>query len=487
MITRHTKTPFFSNLNKILVTMVTMFLVVSLTVSFFGVPLVKATTSVFGINDTNGTYSSTPYMSANELYGVKITIPSGSGNVDLSTASALIRAFGGGANAKFIICNGTTGNVLAVSNALGVPYGYQWSNFAFSSNITLISGNSYYLFVIADAGFAFYRSNGFSGYTSNVAIDTTNSYTSPQSSGFCDTTGDIYSIYVTVGASVYAKVADGSDSVCNVNIIDMGKPFSAPQIAYTNIGTSVSLPFIIGHQYSFTAYGYGNSTVRWSDGTTNYTTNPLRLILYSHVNMTAYYTAGGTIFTGGNGGAQSGINFLSSGHGSLTWTVITEPQLGDTGNTGGLGFYGFITGDTISLLAVPDSGYTFSSFNIGTSGSGGIPYSNSPTTFTFLTNTTVVVNFIAIGSGGGNGGGNIFGSLGISDTYTAIGTYVICIVGMCIGFFYLHNNNIPFAVALGLIIATILCNILNVLGIYTYPIDALTILSIIGIIIFMRH
>jgi hypothetical protein len=264
----------------------------------------------------------------------------------------------------------------------------------------------------------------------------------------------------------------------------MGKPFSAPQIAYTSIDKNVSLPFIYGHKYSFCAYGEGNSTVRWCDSytNTNYTVNPIQLTLYSPVNMTAYYTAGGSIFTGGGGaGAQTGINFLSSGHGTLTWTVTTEPQLGDTGNTGSLGFYGFITGDTISIVAVPDSGYTFSSFDVGA-----LPYSNSPSTFTFLTNTTVTVNFIAIGSGGGNKGGNILSTFGISDSWLAVAIYAICIIGLSAGFYYLHNSNIPFAVALGLIIATIICNIINVLGIYTYPIDALTILSIVGIVIFMR-
>jgi hypothetical protein len=336
------------------------------------------------------------------------------------------------------------------------------------------SGSSFALFSVC--GYNLFHAN-YGKFLSSITITFT--YSGIQDSYIDDIifTGNAFT-------SVYAKVADGSDSVCKVSIIDMGKPFNAPQINYTEIAISVSLPFIYGHQYSFCAYGEGNSTVRWCDGATNYTSNPLRLILYNPVNMTAYYTAGGTIFTGGNnGGAQTGINFLSSGHGSLNWTVTTEPQLGDTGNTGNLGFYGgFIIGDTISLIAVPDSGYTFSSFNVGA-----LPYSNSPTTFTFYTNTTVTVNFITIGSGGGNGGGNILSAFGVSDNWLAVGVYVVCIAGMAYAFFALHNNNIPFAVALGLIIATIICNIINVLGIYTYPIDALTIFSIVGIIIFMRH
>jgi hypothetical protein len=483
MITRCTKTPFFSIFNKVLTTIVIMFLVVSLTVSFFGVPLVKATGSgvVVGIDTYYSGYAS---VTANWMYGLNVTVPVSAGGT-VSGGTAYVSSNSGTANIKFVVCNGVTGAVIVVSDSVAVGASVSWVNFIFSSNIILVGGYCYFLFLISDSATKFYASNEFSSTATHLAGDDTNSYASPQGVGAGAMSGVIPCIYVVVGASVYAKVADGSPSGSEVSIIDMGKPFSPPVINYTSIDESVSLPFIYGHQYSFCAYGEGNSTVRWCNSYTgiNYTVNPVRLTLYSPVNMTAYYTAGGTIFTGGNGGAQTGINFLSSGHGSLTWTVTTEPQLGDTGNTGGLGFYGgFITGDTISLVAVPDTGYTFSSFYVGT-----LPYSNSPSTFTFLTNTTVTVNFIAIGSGGGNKGGNILGAFGISDNYLAVGIYAICIIGLSAGFYYLHNTNIPFAVALGLIIATIMCNIINVLGIYTYPIDALTILSIIGIIIFMRH
>jgi hypothetical protein len=93
------------------------------------------------------------------------------------------------------------------------------------------------------------------------------------------------------------------------------------------------------------------------------------------------------------------------------------------------------------------------------------------------------------GTGGsGTGGGGIYlQSLGISNTELAIGIYTICIIGLIIAFYYLHNNNIPFAVGLSLIVATIMCNIMNILGIYTYPIDALIIITIAVVLIYGRH
>ena len=65
--------------------------------------------------------------------------------------------------------------------------------------------------------------------------------------------------------------------------------------------------------------------------------------------------------------------------------------------------------------------------------------------------------------------------------------YAICILGMCYIFFLMHSTNVPWAFALGLILATIICNIVNVLGIYTYPIDAMLILAVIGILVLGRH
>jgi hypothetical protein len=496
-----------------------LFFIVILALSFsslFLVNNVKATRVDFGVTSTKGYDSGWTNSGANELKGGIFQFPTTTQNTTFylvdNQVSVSLEAIGSSHNVEMVVYN-SSGHMIALSSSIVVTTSVSWRTFQlypFACPSIQFTNNTVYWFgLIGDGTFYICRSlnenefpnvglivltDGNQGTYVNPAtqIDPSKIYNvaSPYAikMSITDNLLEQQSTYI---GSVYAKVNGSSPSVCNVNIIDFGAPFSNPYINYTSIDRSVSLPFIYGHQYSFSAYGYGNSTVRWcNDATnTNYTVNPLKLTLYSAVNMTAYYTLNttGTIFTTGGGGAQTGINFVSSGHGSLTWTVTTEPQLGDTGNTGGLGFYGsFITGDTISLVAVPDSGYTFSNFNIG-GGSGGIPYSNSPTTFTFLTNTTVVVNFIAIGSGGGNKGGNILGAFGILDSYLAVAIYAICIIGLSIGFYYLRNTNIPFAVALGLIIATIICNIINVLGIYTYPIDALTILSIVGIIVLMRH
>ena len=74
----------------------------------------------------------------------------------------------------------------------------------------------------------------------------------------------------------------------------------------------------------------------------------------------------------------------------------------------------------------------------------------------------------------------------LTNANVAIGIYISCIVAMIIAFYYLHNSNVPFAFCIGLGLATIICNVINVLGFYTYPIDAITIILIVGIIIFMK-
>jgi hypothetical protein len=114
--------------------------------------------------------------------------------------------------------------------------------------------------------------------------------------------------------------------------------------------------------------------------------------------------------------------------------------------------------------------YDFGFYGIGGQGDIGVPYP-SP-----------------VGGSGGNGSsGGIFSLLGISNSELAVGIYAVCIIGLIVAFYYLHNSNVPFAFCLGLILATIICQIVDILGIYTYPIDVLITISVVGIIIFMRH
>jgi len=177
----------------------------------------------------------------------------------------------------------------------------------------------------------------------------------------------------------------------------------------------------------------------------------------------------------------SGIQFTSGGNGDLTW-IVTSNINGNNinvGSTGGLGIYNnFTFGDEVKVTANPNPGYIFQEFS---STFDGVTYSyENPTTYTYETNGILTVYFQQSSS--------ILPSVfGVSNTEIAIVIYAVCIIGLIAGFYYLHNNNIPFAFALGLVLATILCQIINILGIYTYPIDALMIVSVVGIIIFMRH
>jgi hypothetical protein len=51
----------------------------------------------------------------------------------------------------------------------------------------------------------------------------------------------------------------------------------------------------------------------------------------------------------------------------------------------------------------------------------------------------------------------------------------------------MHNNNVLFAFAVGIIIATIICQALKILGIFTYPIDAIVVVTVLASIFFGRN
>jgi hypothetical protein len=111
-----------------------------------------------------------------------------------------------------------------------------------------------------------------------------------------------------------------------------------------------------------------------------------------------------------------------------------------------------------------------------------IDLSTLPIIFTVTGNTTVTVNTIS-----NTLPDNSSGIPTISKSDIAIGIYIVSIVGIVLAFYFLHNTNIPFAIGLGLIIGTVFCAVLDLLGIYTYPIIALIIICIFGILFFMRH
>jgi hypothetical protein len=85
---------------------------------------------------------------------------------------------------------------------------------------------------------------------------------------------------------------------------------------------------------------------------------------------------------------------------------------------------------------------------------------------------------------------SIFG-IGINSEYVTIAIFLICIFGMITVFVLAHSNNVPWAFAIGLMLAVVMCNVwsipLNYLGIMIYPIDILTGLIILGIVFISRH
>jgi hypothetical protein len=173
--------------------------------------------------------------------------------------------------------------------------------------------------------------------------------------------------------------------------------------------------------------------------------------------------------------------------GSVQWY---DTNNGSTPSFGVGVFTNIPTSDGLEFTATPNSGYNFVDWYVTntTDGSYISSFTTNPLNMGFAENVTVYPEW-KLNPLNTPTPSTIFGlgALGISNIEIAVVIYVICIIGLIAGFYYLHNNNIPFAFALGLVLATILCQIINILGIYTYPIDALMIVSVVGIIIFMRH
>jgi hypothetical protein len=188
-----------------------------------------------------------------------------------------------------------------------------------------------------------------------------------------------------------------------------------------------------------------------------------------------YYINGTALSIGGN--FSVGISALSATTDIFSSYVLSyTPEENFSGNS-----FNFTIGEITSTIN------KYQVFNVNFTLSNGEKYSVFYN-IGFLTDRSHT-----IGSGG-NGSPTptpltVFGlgALGISNSELAVAIYAICIISLIIAFYYLHNNNVPFAFCLGLILATIICQIVDILGIYTYPIDVLITISVVGIIIFMRH
>ena len=197
------------------------------------------------------------------------------------------------------------------------------------------------------------------------------------------------------------------------------------------------------------------------------------------------------------------VSYFRSLPSSVTYTLtVTNPNVAggdvswyDTNNGSTPSFStGIFTdipvSDGLEFTAHPNTGYSFVDWYVTntTDGSYISSFTTSPLNMGFAEDVTVYPEWIlnSLNTPTPNTAFGL-GTLGISNTEIAVGIYVVSIIGMCYAFFLMHNSNIPFAVCLGLIVATVICQIINILGIYTYPIDVLITISVVGIIIFMRH
>ena len=209
-------------------------------------------------------------------------------------------------------------------------------------------------------------------------------------------------------------------------------------------------------------------------------TSPTQITLQIGVDYT--YTGNtyiNTILTG-NGNFTIYVSALSTSPNIFTSPSLTQAVTGNIVN-GQFQFTlsGVTATNTVYRVIEVDynsSNYIgFVTYNLGFYGYGSSPYPTQPNN----------------GGGGGiiNGGGvvNPFQGFGVGNSEFAVIIYIICIIGVIAGFFYLYNSNIPFAIGLGLIIATVICDVLNILGVYTLPINALIIICGVLILVFMRH
>jgi hypothetical protein len=91
-----------------------------------------------------------------------------------------------------------------------------------------------------------------------------------------------------------------------------------------------------------------------------------------------------------------GIDFLVTGPGTLSWTVVTQPSLGDTGVSGGVGFYSqFKVDDVVEVTGIPNTGAYIVDVQIN----GGVVSSNPSSDtmdFTYNLGGTVEIDFSLI-------------------------------------------------------------------------------------------
>lgn len=243
---------------------------------------------------------------------------------------------------------------------------------------------------------------------------------------------------------------------------------------YFSYGASITYNFVPNLNYYIDSVSVNGSIV-------SYNHLPNNVGSYTFTNI----TGNSTIYISSSYQQTALISIsvgLGSGNIQLDYTDTTYGHF--TYYTGSSNYIPVNT--VISISGNAGIGYQFDNFSVSSYNGQISTYYSNPQSLTVVNSGNITINFKLIPNGGGLGGGNT-GLPFISNAYLALIIYIGFIVGFIVAFYYLHNNNIPFAIGLGVVVGTIISQLLNLLGAWTYPIDALTIMSFVVILVFMRH
>jgi hypothetical protein len=227
-----------------------------------------------------------------------------------------------------------------------------------------------------------------------------------------------------------------------------------------------------------------------------YVTNPINIIVYT-ISPTALSISGNgvtpfsntydelssqgsyiftvTLYHAGNIEQINGFSVYTTGEGTLNTVWSQTPNIIISSNNA-------LNNNSLTFISAynhtPTSNtiYELYSLNITSLSLGNVPFY-----FALTWSNSLTVSGQPVGSGGGGTPTPTPTLFGITPEYEAMAIFAVCILGMCIIFFYMKSNNVPWAIAIGLVLAIIICNIINVLGIMIYPLDILTALVIIAI------
>ena len=446
MFARYTKTPFFFRLTTKKVAILTVFLILFFVSGLINIHNVKANyiNYAWGLTSPNtGAYGT---VTANQISGAIFTMSNDTGGNGVWYINKIMAYLSGNTYIKCVIANytyGQTNGYILYESTITYITSQGWAEFDFPVSPALNASVSYEIGFISSGTFYQYEVNS-NPYTVGAFYDNSNNYNVPinpinQGAVFGNVGLSAYAIYFVMSDTAQSSYGFSytPNSITGDVFATWGynSTSSLGLYCYTPISTAIT--------YQGKTYfgGLNTGTGNYSLYSTGLSNNP-----NIYQSGTYHYVSNSTI---GNGTFSFQLSPRTLGYEGIKIVITVNSTYNH--------FYGNNTGNYIIITHC---------FKWGADSNG-----NMPTTPTATPSSLK----------------GTLGTLGINSTDLAIGIYVISIVGLVIGFFYLHNTNIPFAVGLGLIVATILCNILDILGIYTYPIDAVVILSIVGIMVFGRH